>query len=116
MAGRALGGHIWDSMEEALGGPGSFRQSVVTDAWADTHKGWQGHDVRADAEDDDYPVAHIKGTGQWSGKYPIGGPYLTVHRGGEPVEALHMDKEDRHPDAVNQRLHNWIAESSHDYE
>lgn len=114
IAGRALGGHIWDSMEQMIGGPGSFRASVVTDAWSDTHKAWQGQDVRADADDDDYPVFHHK-VGEFTAKYPIGGPYVTMHRGGQAVEALHMQEEDRHPEGVKRRAEDWHREDSQYY-
>lgn len=112
ISGKALGGHIWDQMEQVMGGPGAMRQAYVTEAWGDAHKDWQGHEFDDNAE---YPVAKIPGSDGWEGKYTVGGPYLEVHKGGQAVEALHMDKEDRHPAAVRDRLHSWIKESSQDY-
>lgn len=112
IAGAALGGHIWDQMESVMGGPGALRQAYVTEAWADAHKDWQGHQFD---EEQEYPTVKVPGTGGWEGRYTVGGPYLEVHRGGQPVEALHMDSEDRHPEGVKRRLSEWINESSQDY-
>lgn len=112
IAGAAMGGHIWDQMESVMGGPGALRQAYVTEAWADAHKGWQGHQFD---EDQEYPTVKLPGSGGWEGRYTVGGPYLEVHRGGQPVEALHMDSEDRHPEGVKRRLNDWISESSQDY-
>lgn len=115
MVGNALGGHIWDAVENMAGGPGSMRASVVTDAWSKAHAHFQGEDVRADADDDDYPVMHHR-VGQWSGRYPVGGPYVTMHRDGQPLEALHMQPEDRHnPSAIKSRVKSWVDEDSQYY-
>jgi hypothetical protein len=108
MKGRAIGGHIWDSMEEAMGGPGSFRQSFVTEAWSNAHANFQGEDVRSDSDDDDYPVFHHQSDTGLRFKYPIGGPYMDVYDGDSdtPFDTLHMgdDKEERlNPNYIKQR-------------
>lgn len=114
IAGEALGGHIWDSMENALGGSGAFRQGVVTDAWGDAFNiknapGGKDLDIRADPDDDDYPVVHISGSGKSDGlsfRYPVGGPYMDVHHQGEAVDTIHMgdDKKERHnPEYIKRR-------------
>lgn len=117
ITGRALGGHIWDSMENLFGGPGAVRQGVVTSAWSDAHKDWQGQDVRANENDDDYPVFHHR-EGNWEGRYPLGGPYVDIHRHGSEsgaVEALHLQDEERNPDGVKNRIRSWVAEDSQYY-
>lgn len=106
ISGRALGGHLWDALENALGGPGAFRQGVVTDAWGDAFSlknspGGEDLDIRPDADNDDYPVVHLSGSGKSEGltfQHPIGGPYMDVYHRGEPVDTIHMgdDKKDRH--------------------
>lgn len=112
ITGRALGGHIWDAMEEMMGGPGSFRQSVVTDAWSDAHAGWQGHDVRANPDDDDYPVFHHDMGNGYEARYPLGGPYIDIHPQGsdQALDALHVSSEDRNPEGVLRRIQDFDPE------
>lgn len=115
--GRAIGGHIFDAMEEAMGGPGSFRASYVADAWANAHKHWQGHDVRADPDDDDYPVVYIPGKGGWHGRYPIGGQYVDMyHEGSGPYDVVNINKEDRtNPKYITERIHEFSDETDPDW-
>lgn len=111
--GKALGGHLFDSMEESMGGPGSFRASHVMNAWADAHKHWAGHDVKPDPDDDDYPVVHIPGKGGWHGRYPVGGPYVDMyHEGSGPYDVIHVDKSDRtNPKYITERIHDFSDET-----
>ncbi len=114
--GRALGGHLFDQMENIMGGAGSLRQSHVTEAWADAHEHFQGHNVVADETNDDYPVLKHKHASGWEAHYPIGGPYITMYRDDSPVEALHISKEDRlNPNEILGRVQSWVDESSGDY-
>lgn len=118
IAGEAIAGHIWDSMEAAMGGTGSFRQGVVTDAWADAMElrnspGGKNLDIRADPDDDDYPVVHIQGSGpraHLTFRHPIGGLYMDVYHQGEAVDTIHMgdDKaERRNPRFIRQRAEEY---------
>jgi hypothetical protein len=108
ISGKAMGGHIWDGMEQMMGGPGSFRQSYVTDAWADAHANWQGHNIVA--SNDDYPeVRHDMGNG-FEARYAIGGPYVNIHPTGsdQAIDALHVgDEEDRTPGKVMNRIRDF---------
>lgn len=102
MIGRAMGGAIFDAVENVMGGPGSVRQSYVTDAWANAHANWQGHNIVA--SDDDYPeVRHDIGNG-FEARYVIGGPYVNIHQGDSTVEALHLHEEDRTPEGFKSRI------------
>ena len=115
--GRAIGGHIFDSLENTMGGPGSFRASYVADAWANAHKHWQGHDVRADEDDDDYPVVHLPGERGWHGRYPVGGQYVDMYHGGSgPHDVIHVDKEDRtNPAYIKSRISEFSKETDPDW-
>lgn len=104
--GEIVAERLWGSVEDLMGGPGSFRQSVVTDAWADAMNiknspGGKDLDIQADPDDDDYPVVHIQGSGpreHLTFRHPVGGPYMDVYYQGEPVDTIHMgdDKAARH--------------------
>lgn len=104
ISGRALGGHIFSGLEDILGGEGAIRQSFLTEAWADAHRHYQGEDVRPNPDDDDYPTLHVPLERGLHARYPVGGPYVTIYHGDEPVEALHVNEEDRlKPRAVKDR-------------
>jgi hypothetical protein len=114
ITGKAVGGHIFDQIEGLFGGEGSFRQAHVTEAWADAHANFQGHNVVADEED--FPIFKHKHESGWDAHYPIGGPYITMYQGDQPVEALHVDKEDRkNPNEIIRRVQSWVDESSEYY-
>lgn len=111
--GEELASQIFQSMEDMLGGAGSLRASHVLDAWNTAHSVWQGHDIRPDADADDYPFVHLESPKAPSitGRYPINGVYLDIHHNGNAVETMHIDKEDRqNPEAVVNRFHDWVNE------
>lgn len=114
ISGKALGGHIFSQIENALTGEeGGFRQAFVNDAWEDAANHWSGHDIREDSDDDGYPYVHFQNPAipAIHGRYPINGQYLDIHYHGNPVETLHIDKEDRkNPAEVSRRFNEWISE------
>jgi len=69
IAGEALGGHLWDAMENMMGGPGSYKASIGLAATGHAHDKFQGENIKFDEED--YPVLHHQVTPSVHIEYPI---------------------------------------------
>jgi hypothetical protein len=119
VTGKAIAGHIWDSMEEILGGPGSIRAGIVADAWADAHAHFQGEDVRANPENDDSPFVVIPIGDNAHGRTSIGSPNMDVFHNHDPeyaIDTMYIDKEDRlNPAAIKRRAAGWLKDVGPDY-
>jgi hypothetical protein len=107
ITGKALGGHMWEGFTRLFGGEEGLRQDYVNDAWSDAHAHYQGHDIRP--SEDDYPEMHHDLGDGVTARYPIGGSNITFYQDGEPLEAAHVESEDRlNPDAVKQRAESFM--------
>jgi hypothetical protein len=129
IAGEAIGGHIWDSMEEMMGGPGSYRASLRLAATGHAHSKFPGEDIRFDAED--YPYFHHQVTPSVHVEYPIphesskhtpadtdkeyfyATAYKTNARGQKaPLDALYIPGLVRHnPDYIKASAQEWVDET-----
>ena len=104
ISGKALAGHIFDTVEGAAMGEGrSFRDAFTAEAWNDTATHFPGADVRE--TEDGYPEVHMTHPGGTKSSYKPGGPYLNIHGpDGNHVDALHINEEDRfNPTAIQNR-------------
>jgi hypothetical protein len=116
ITGKAMGGHIFDAVEDMMGGAGSVRQSYLTEAWSNAHQHFQGHDVRP--SDDEFPTMHHDLGNGFEARYPVGGPYIDIHPSGSDgaIEALHVAPEDRmNPEAIKQRAKDFDHTDGYDY-
>lgn len=86
IAGRAIGEHLWNTVEDMMGGPGSFKASINLGASAMAHKHFQGENVKFDEED--YPYVHHQLTPDVHVKYPI--PHYE-HEGPEDKSYFYAD-------------------------
>jgi len=115
VTGKAIAGHIWDSMGDLIGD----RQDVVNNAWSTAHESFQGEDVRADPETDDYPFVVIPMGSNAHGRHRVGSPNMDVFHNDDPehaIETMHIDKEDRrNPKAIKRRAAGWLRDFGPDY-
>jgi hypothetical protein len=129
IAGEALGGHLWDSMEEMMGGPGSYKASIGLAATGHAHDKFQGENIKFDEED--YPVLHHQVTPSVHVEYPIphetsthseadpdtnyfyATAYKTNARGQKaPLDAIYIPGAVRHnPDYIKSSAKEWVDET-----
>jgi hypothetical protein len=128
IAGEALGGHLWDSMEEMMGGPGSYKASLNLAATGHAHENFRGEDIRFDEED--YPYLHHQVTPSVHVEYPIpheasksateedkdyfyATAYKTNARGQKAaLDALYIPGEARHnPRYIKESAQEWVDET-----
>ena len=127
--GEAYGAHLWDSMEEMMGGPGSYKASLRLGAVGHAHDKFQGEDIRFDEED--YPYMHHQVTPDIHVEYPIphesskhtpedtdkeyfyATAYKTNARGQKaPLDALYIPGLVRHnPDYIKASAKEWVDET-----
>jgi hypothetical protein len=129
IAGEALGGHLWDAMEEMMGGPGSYKASINLAATGHAHDKFQGENIKFDEED--YPVLHHQVTPSVHIEYPIphepsthseDNPdkdyfYATAYKtnaSGQKaaLDALYIPGEARHnPRYIKESAQEWVDET-----
>jgi hypothetical protein len=129
IAGEALGGHIWDAMEEMMGGPGSYRASINLQATSHAHEKFPAGNIEFDEED--YPVFRHQVTPDIHIEYPVpheasthseadpdknyfyATAYKTNARGQKaPLDALYIPGPVRHnPDYIKQSAQEWVDET-----
>ena len=129
IAGEALGGHLWDAMEEMMGGPGSYKASINLAATGHAHEKFHGEDIKFDEED--YPVLHHQVTPSVHIEYPIphepsthseanpdndyfyATAYKTNARGQKaPLDAIYIPGAVRHnPDYIKASAKEWVDET-----
>ena len=129
IAGEALGGHLWDAMENMMGGPGSYKASINLAATGHAHDKFQGENIKFDEED--YPVLHHQVTPSVHIEYPIphepsthsednpdkdyfyATAYKTNARGQKAaLDALYIPGEARHnPRYIKESAQEWVDET-----
>ncbi len=129
IAGEALGGHLWDAMENMMGGPGSYKASIGLAATGHAHDKFQGENIKFDEED--YPVLHHQVTPSVHIEYPIphepsthseDNPdkdyfYATAYKtnaSGQKaaLDALYIPGEARHnPRYIKESAQEWVDET-----
>ena len=129
IAGEALGGHLWDAMENMIGGPGSYKASINLAATGHAHDKFQGENIKFDEED--YPVLHHQVTPSVHIEYPIphepsthsednpdkdyfyATAYKTNARGQKAaLDALYIPGEARHnPRYIKESAQEWVDET-----
>ena len=129
ISGEALGGHLWDAMEEMMGGPGSYKASINLAATGHAHDKFQGENIKFDEED--YPVLHHQVTPSVHIEYPIphepsthseDNPdkdyfYATAYKtnaSGQKaaLDALYIPGEARHnPRYIKESAQEWVDET-----
>ena len=129
MAGRALGGALWDAMENAMGGPGSYRASINLGATKFAHENFPAGTIEFD--EDDYPNFRHQVTPDIHIEYPIphegtthseadpdnnyfyATAYKTDARGRKaPLDALYIPGPVRHnPDYIKESAQEWVDET-----
>lgn len=126
IAGRALGEHMWNAMEEMMGGPGSYRASVNLAATEHAHKHFPAGKIEFDEEDYpvfrhqvtpdihiEYPVPHEPAKGADDNEYFYATAYKTNARGKKaPLDALYIPGPARHnPDYIAESAKEWVDET-----
>ena len=129
IAGEALGGHLWDAMENMMGGPGYYKASINLAATGHAHDKFQGENIKFDEED--YPVLHHQVTPSVHIEYPIphdpsthsednpdkdyfyATAYKTNARGQKAaLDALYIPGEARHnPRYIKESAQEWVDET-----
>ena len=90
MAGRAIGEHLWNKMEDILA-PGGFRLQQQQHTISEFEKRFPDHPIKIDEDDDPY-VSHK--VGDWEGRY-YNGPYIDLHhKKYGPMEVINLQGAD----------------------
>lgn len=119
IAGKALGGHLWDSMMEPFGGESGFRNSLHSENYDKFREsGYDIESIKFNKDDNNAPyVEHSSGPyrAKWHG-----GTYADIHHVSDPSTAIdtlnvgHKGEPGKGSD-LQSRLENWHNETAQYY-
>lgn len=125
IAGQALGEHMWNTMEEMMGGPGSYRASVNLAATEHAHKHFPAGKIEFDEEDSpvfrhqvtpdihvEYGIPHESAEGADKNEYFYADMYKTKGGKKAPLDVLYIPGPARHnPEYIAQSAKEWVDET-----